>query len=342
MLGGMKRTNMLRTSWKKNKWMIVGLFLLVTAIVLALLSSNASLSFIDFLQALTGREGADETAFLILSGVRAPRAVAGIFCGIGLSVAGLLMQEALNNQLAAPSVMGINSGAGLFALVGSCLLHGSALLRGAFSFAGAIVSIALVLLISVYSGSRKSTMILSGVAVSAMMSAFTNLIITLRPDSVSDKAAFQLGSLQSIPMPLIVLTTICVVIGTFGALFLAPGMELFKLGDEMAMGLGLSVRSYRYLCVFLAAFLSAAAVTSCGLISFVGLIIPNLVRRMETERSRMQVLLCVVWGGALVLFADTLAKTLFYPYELPVGMILSILGAPFFIMMIISRKKRIK
>ena len=79
-----------------------------------------------------------------------------------------------------------------------------------------------------------------------------------------------------------------------------------------------------------------------GLISFVGLIIPNLVRRMETERSRMQVLLCVVWGGALVLFADTLAKTLFYPYELPVGMILSILGAPFFILMIISRKKRIK
>ena len=86
MLGGMKRTNMLRTSWKKNKWMIVGLFLLVTAIVLALFSSNASLSFIDFLQALTGREGADETAFLILSGVRAPRAVAGIFCGIGLSL----------------------------------------------------------------------------------------------------------------------------------------------------------------------------------------------------------------------------------------------------------------
>ena len=335
-------TNMFATFWKNNKWMICGILLLLTAVMLSLFGSNKSLSFMDFLKAAANRNDADEVALLILYGVRLPRTLAGIFCGIGLSVAGLLMQEALNNRLAAPSIMGINNGAGLFALIGACLLQGRFAARGVFSFAGAMISIALVWLISVYSGSRKNTMILAGVAVSALMSAFTNLIITLRPDSVTDKAAFQLGSLQSIPSSLLIMTSICVAIGIVGAILLAPGMELLPLGDEMALGLGLSVKAYRYTSVFLAAFLSAAAVASCGLINFVGLIIPNLVRRMEQERSRTQVLLCAVWGGALVLFADTLARILFYPYELPVGMILSILGAPFFILMIVSRKKRVK
>ncbi len=319
-----------------------GILLLLAAAGAALFGASKSLTFADLLKAVMGGSGADETALLILVGVRLPRALAGIFCGMGLSVAGLLMQESLNNHLASPSVMGVNNGAGLFALIGSCLFQGGFMARGVFSFVGAMVSIALVWLISVYSGSRKSTMILAGVAVSALMSAFTNMIITLRPDSVSDKAAFQLGSLQSIPVPLLTMTAVCVLAGIAGALFFAPGMELFKLGDEMAMGLGLSVRAYRYLCVFLAGFLSAAAVASCGLISFVGLIVPNLVRKMEQENTRAQVLLCAVWGSALVLFADTLARMLFYPYELPVGMILSILGAPFFILMIISRKKKSK
>ena len=238
--------------------------------------------------------------------------------------------------------MGINNGAGLFALIGICLFQGGFVVRGLFSFFGAMVSILLVWMISVYSGSRKSTMILAGVAVSALMSSFTNLIITLRPDTVTDKTAFQLGSLQSIPVSLLTMTAVCVVIGTIFAVLLAPGIELLSLGDEMAQGLGLSVKACRYTAVFLAAFLSAAAVASCGLISFVGLIIPNLVRRMEQERSRTQVLLCGIWGGALVLFADTLARILFYPYELPVGMILSLLGAPFFIVMIAFRRRRMR
>ena len=342
MQGGTKLTNMFATFWKNNKWMICGILLLLMAVMLSLFASNKSLTLMDLLKAATNAKDADEAALLILYGVRVPRTLAGIFCGIGLSVAGLLMQEALNNKLAAPSIMGINNGAGLFALIGSCLLQRSIVARGVFSFVGAMISIALVWLISLYSGSRKNTMILAGVAVSALMSAFTNLIITLRPDSVTDKAAFQLGSLQSIPGSLLIMTSVCVIIGSIGAILLAPGMELLSLGDEMAMGLGLSVKTYRHTSVFLAAFLSAAAVASCGLISFVGLIIPNLVRRMEQEKSRTQVLLCAVWGGALVLFADTLARIMFYPYELPVGMILSVLGAPFFILMIISRKKSIK
>lgn len=333
---------MFATFWKNNKWILCGILLLCAAIALSLFGPNGSYAFTDFVKAVFSRRDADQVASLILWGVRLPRMLAGIFCGIGLSVAGYLMQESLNNRLAAPSIMGINNGAGLFALIGICLFQGGFVVRGLFSFFGAMVSILLVWMISVYSGSRKSTMILAGVAVSALMSSFTNLIITLRPDTVTDKTAFQLGSLQSIPVSLLTMTAVCVVIGTIFAVLLAPGIELLSLGDEMAQGLGLSVKACRYTAVFLAAFLSAAAVASCGLISFVGLIIPNLVRRMEQERSRTQVLLCGIWGGALVLFADTLARILFYPYELPVGMILSLLGAPFFIVMIAFRRRRMR
>ena len=125
---------MFATFWKNNKWILCGILLLCAAIVLSLFGPNGSYAFTDFVKAVFSRRDADQVASLILWGVRLPRMLAGIFCGIGLSVAGYLMQESLNNRLAAPSIMGINNGAGLFALIGICLFQGGFVVRGLFSF----------------------------------------------------------------------------------------------------------------------------------------------------------------------------------------------------------------
>ena len=338
----MQPINMLMIFWKKDKWLIAGIAVLTAGMILSLFYGNGDAVWRDFFNAFVHKGTSPAAVSLILYGVRIPRLMAGVFCGMALSVSGLLMQESLNNRLASPSVMGINNGAGLFALLGTAFFGNSFVVRGMSAFAGAMVAVAFVALISIYAGSAKSTMILAGVAVSAMMSAFVNLIITLKPELVMDKTAFQLGSLQSVPAALLRGTCTCAGMGLAVSFLIAPGMELFSLGDEVAVGLGLSVRKYRYMCIFLAAFMSAAAVSSCGLLSFVGLIIPNLVRRMEAESIRRRLLLCAVWGSALVVFADFMAKSICYPYELPVGMLLSILGAPFFILIITGRRKRVQ
>ena len=328
-------------SLKNNRWLITGILILLIVILLTLFTGNEAVDSASLFRAFIKGGSAPGTASLILFGVRIPRLTAGIFCGIALSVSGYLLQKALNNQLAAPGIMGINNGAGLFALLSTMIFGGSFIFRGIMAFTGALISILLVWGISKAAGSSKSTVIISGVAVSAMMSAFLNLFITVRPDSVTDKVAFQLGSLQSIPVPLILFMAVVVCICLIISFLLTPGMELFALGDETARGLGLSVKKYRYICILIAGLMAASAVSCCGLISFVGLIIPNLVRRMRTDSGRIRLILCIIWGADLVLAADYFARSIAYPYELPVGMLLSLLGAPFFIFMIITRRKKI-
>ena len=328
-------------SLKNNRWLITGILIFLIVILLTLFTGNEAVDSVSLFRAFIKDVNAPGTASLILFGVRIPRLTAGIFCGIALSVSGYLLQKALNNQLAAPGIMGINNGAGLFALLSTMIFGGSFIFRGVMAFIGALISILLVWGISNAAGSAKSTVIISGVAVTAMMSAFLNLFITVRPDSVTDKVAFQLGSLQSIPVPLIFFMAAVVCVCLVISFLLAPGMELFALGDETAGGLGLSVKKYRYVCILIAGLMAASAVSCCGLISFVGLIIPNLVRRMRTDSGRIRLILCIIWGADLVLAADFFARSIAYPYELPVGMLLSLLGAPFFIFMIITRRKKI-
>ena len=318
---------------------MTGILILLIVILLTLFTGNEAVDSVSLFRAFINGGNVTGTASMILFGVRIPRLAAGLLCGTALSVSGYLLQKALNNQLAAPGILGINNGAGLFALLSTLIFDGSFIFRGTMAFIGAFISIMLVWAISKAAGSSKSTMIISGVAISAMMSAFLNMFITIRPDSVTDKVAFQLGSLQSIPVPLILFMAVVVCICLVISFLLTPGMELFALGDETAGGLGLSVKKYRYGCILIAGLMAASAVSCCGLISFVGLIVPNLVRRMRTGPGQHCLILCMIWGAVLVTAADFFARSIAYPYELPVGMLLSLLGAPFFILMIISRRR---
>ena len=129
------------------------------------------------------------------------------------------------------------------------------------------------------------------------------------------------------------------VAGLGAALLLAPGLDLLALGDETAIGLGLDVRRHRVVAIVCAATLAAAAVSVCGMLGFVGLMVPNLVRMAVRCGLRWGLPLCAIWGAVLLVTCDLLARVLFFPYELPAGLLLSLLGAPFFIMLLMRRRR---
>lgn len=317
-----------------------GIPLLLFSLFLSLLSGTRDISSADFWAALwhTQEEG---QAAMVLRYARLPRVLEGLLSGASLSVSGLLLQEALSNDLASPGIIGVNAGAGFFTLLAILAMPGSPELRIVAAFLGAGIAAGLVLFISHLAGGTRFTIILTGVAVSSLFTAGINTVTTFFPETSPDKAAFTIGGIQNVSLSQLTAAFPLILIGILLSLILAQRVELLRLGDEAAYGVGLNVRVCRAAAIALAALLAAAAVTLSGLISFVGLIIPNMIRR-KTLGVFPQLLLCTLYGSSFLILCDLAARTLFYPYELPVGLLLSFLGAPFFLVILVQRKRRAK
>lgn len=323
--------------YRKYKWEIYGAAALILACLLTLFMPSSDISSGRILAVIRGAN--DPAASLILLKVRLPRMLGGLVCGSALAVSGLLLQYAMSNELCAPGIMGINSGAGLFVLLSALLFPGRTGAKGLFAFAGALASALFVYLIGLKAGASKTKIVLSGVAVSSLMTAGINVIVTLFPETVTDKVAFSLGGLQYVPVGQLFFSGIITAVCCVAALCQSGGLNLFPLGDETAAALGLPVKAYRFACVALASLLAAAAVSLCGLLGFVGLIIPNIFRMAGVQEAAKRIRLCILWGSAFLIFCDLLAGRLFYPYEVPAGAVLSCLGAPFFIYILMRRPR---
>ena len=323
---------------KNNRSVLTGILVLAGCMAVSVFGPGGAASSSELWSAFTG--GGNKAAQIILYDIRLPRTIACVLCGSGLSAAGLLLQEALSNPLASPGIMGINSGAGFFVLLASVFLPGAYLARNIASFAGAMCAGLLVFLISRKAGSSRSMIILSGVAVSTLMTAGVNTIITFRPDAVADKVSFSLGGFSGVDAGQLPFPAVIIIAGLIAALVLSGGIELFAIGDEAAEGLGLAVARHRVLTMICAALLGAASVSICGLLGFIGLIIPNLFRMFAKCRVSKMLVLCVLWGSSFLLFTDTLMRTIFYPYELPAGLLMSLFGTPFFIYILMKRGRR--
>ena len=314
----------------------LGAAFLAAALLASLVLGTAALSMHEACEVLLG--GGGTSSRLIVLSVRLPRAIAAAACGAALAASGALLQASLDNDLASPGVMGINAGAGLFALVTSLILPFSGVAGQVMALVGALVSTAVVYLVSRKAGGSRTTLVLAGVAVSSLFTAGSNAIVTIWPQTVTDKVAFSLGGLNGATFPQLQVALPMMLTAAACALVLAPGLDLLSLGDEVAQGLGLDVRRYRGLAVLCAAMLAAAAVSVCGLLGFVGLIVPNLVRMLSRGSLRITLVSSMLGGAVLLVTCDLLARMLFFPYELPAGLLLSCLGAPFFILLLVRRR----
>ncbi|HTM64277.1 MAG TPA: iron ABC transporter permease [Gammaproteobacteria bacterium] len=270
--------------------------------------------------------GQFNTIFLKL---RLPRTITAFTSGGLLALSGSLMQLLLQNPLADPYVLGISSGAAFFTLLLMLAgASGSMLLAGAW--AGSMLTAGMIVLLGGMHRWQMHALLLCGIAIAGGFGAGISLILLLSPDASLHSMLFWLtGDLNDAgwsPAGIIIL-----IAGTGICWLLAPGCDILGRGDQEARALGLPVKPYRIILFSLSSLFAAAAVVQAGCIGFAGLIVPHFARRISGYNHRLMLPAAVLLGGSLVVLADTLARTLFAPQQIPVGIVMAVIGIPIFI-----------
>ena len=270
--------------------------------------------------------------------VRVPRTVACLLAGAGLAVSGALIQGVLANSLASPGIIGVNAGAGLGVTLCFALGAISGWAAAVSAFAGALIAVLTVAIAARKTSASRSAVILGGVAVNSFLTAISEAINTLFPNIASLSADFKTGGFSGVSYARIIPAGIMIMVALAVSLSLSNELDLLSMGEDTAQGLGLSVKKIRSLFLVLAAVLAGASVSFAGLLGFVGLIIPNIAKRIVGGESKRVLPICAVGGGAFVTLCDCAARTVFAPYEIPTGIVMSAVGAPFFIYLLFKRR----
>ncbi len=328
---------------------LVGLALgLLVALALATLQGTVAIAPLTTLEIMLRHLGLwwgavhwPATDELILMQVRLPRALGAALVGAALGVSGALFQGLLRNPLADPLLLGTSSGASLGAVVALVLTSAISLewlgfsLVALLAFIGALLSVALVYGLATRGGRTPVvTLLLAGVAVSALLTAAQTILIVLE---TSLQQHFGLlffwfsGAIDVESWTQLWLVAALLALGIVVALWLAPTLDAFALGEEMAGHLGVPVERRKLLIVGAAALLVAASVTIGGLVGFVGLVAPHVCRLLLGPRSRPLLAASALGGALFVTLADLLARTVVAPSELPLGVVTALIGGPFFL-----------
>lgn len=265
----------------------------------------------------------------IIWSLRLPRTLAAFTAGGLLSLSGALVQLLLQNPLADPYALGISGGAAFVTLVLMLLgFSGGWLLGGAW--AGSLLVISGIVLLSRYHQWQTHTLLLAGIAMACGFSAGISFMLLVAPDSNLHSMLFWLnGDLNTDQLPWLSWWILC--IGLFVCWLLAPGFNLLNRGDMEARALGLACKPYRIALYLLSSLFTAAAVSTAGCIGFVGLVIPHVTRSLLGYEHRITLPACALLGGSLLMIADTLARTVIAPQQLPVGIVTAFIGVPIFI-----------
>ncbi len=321
----------------RNGVLFVGLLLCCgVALVAALASGSADVSFSETLQALRG--AAPDRIQSLVTELRLPRALTAFAVGGLLAVAGVLMQVLLRNPLAEPYILGSSGGAAVAALLAMILGMGS-LVVDLSAFGGAMAATLLVFMIAHGTGSwTPARLLLTGVVLAAGFSAATTLLLALSPDQNLRGMLFWLmGDLSFAfePARCLWLLGLLVVIGTA----MARHLDVLARGELQAAIVGLPVKTFRYLIFVAAALATALSVTTVGVIGFIGLVVPHLIRIIAGSNHRIVLPASALAGGTLLIIADTLARTIMAPRQLPVGALTAAIGVPLFLILM-SRSRR--
>ena len=315
---------------KKQNFMIL-IFIALTAITFLISVGNGAvqMSPAKIIETLLYDKGS--TSYQIIWNVRIPRTIVAALVGINLSLAGVVLQGIMRNPLASPSTIGVSAGAGLVGLIFLILFPQYYYLAPIGSFIGALGATMLIYGLAWNGGVMPTRMILAGVAVSSLFGAGNNALMTFYPDRVSGVLNFMVGGLASITWgDLKLILPYTIICGTI-LMFLPTRLNILMLGDEVSTGLGLSVEKTRFLFIILSSFLAGSAVSVVGLLGFVGLMVPHITRILIGSDHKYLLPACIFTGAIFVMLCDTVSRVIFQPVEVPVGIIISAIGAPFFL-----------
>ena len=314
-------------------------FILLLSAFLALSLGAMRLGLPELIYGILSKEASVPGRILFY--VRFPRLLAAVLAGAGLSASGVLIQTVLANPLASPGIIGVNAGAGLAAAICMAFLPGMVMLLPLAAFFGALTAVLLVYFIARGTGASRITLVLSGVTISSLMTAGINTLATTHPDIMGTLRDFQNGGFTGVSLRGLLPAGAVILSGLLIAFYFAGELDILGLGESTAASLGLNVRFYRFLFLGLAAALAGAAVSFAGLLGFVGLIVPHMARLLlRGAQKRKLLVLSALMGAVFLILCDTAARTIFSPFELPVGILIAYLGAPFFLWLLYKDRRR--
>jgi ABC-type Fe3+-siderophore transport system permease subunit len=316
------------------KWLGLGLGA-VGALVIAVAVGPAALPLRETLAALAGR--ADPTAVAIVRDLRVPRALLAFAVGGSLAVTGAALQALVRNPLADPYLLGLSGGAGLGAVLAIALHVGGAWALPASAFLGALLAVAVVYRLAIVSGAvlDARVLLLGGVVVGAFAASLMGAVLAVSPAAeLRNALLWLLGGFEGASWrTLIVFASYAIL--PLGGLYLAGrSLDLLTLGEEPAQYLGADVERVKRWVYVAASLLTAAAVAVSGIIGFVGLVVPHAIRLLWGHVHRGLLPAAFLLGGTLLVCADAVARTVFAPIELPVGVVTALLGVPVFVLLV--------
>lgn len=268
--------------------------------------------------------------------LRLPRTIGTLMAGAALGASGAVIQSSLNNPLASPNIIGISSGAGLGVTLAAVLFPAGLAASIVLSFAGSIACALLILLLSWKLRASRMTIVLSGLALSQIFTAVSEFLLSLYPDALSSYASFKTGSAAFISLSRLPWVAAVILICLVLLVCFARQMDMLRLGSQQARALGLNSEKWTLVLLLLAAVLAACAVSLCGLVGFVGLIVPSVFRK-KISSTKLWLLISALGGGFLLCLADLFGRLVAAPYEIPAGILTALIGGPFFLYLLFSK-----
>lgn len=313
------------------------LFLAVT-VILSISLGSVNMTMAEIINTLLGRSGGTQS--IILLKLRLPRTLQAAVVGFGLAIAGTFFQGLFRNPMADPYVLGISSGAAFGATIGIVLGYGFFGI-GFTAFLTALATICTVYVIA-KQGTKISmtTMLLAGITLSTFLHSIISLMMLLAHDQLSRIVFWTMGGFGYISWREVIFSVPLIILSAGLLFFYARDLNVLITGDEAAEHLGIDTERLKKIILVIGSLITAVSVSISGIIGFVGLIVPHIARLIIGPDNRVLVPFSALFGAGFMVLADTLARILIRPSEMPVGIITAALGGPFFIYLLVKNKKQ--
>jgi iron complex transport system permease protein len=321
---------------------ILLLIILVITFIVAMISGISDISVIDMLKSLISNS--DGNTYTIINQIRFPRVLLAIVAGAGLACSGCVFQGVLRNPLADPFTLGISGGAAFGASIGFAfgITKLSWIFLPLLGFLGAILSVCLVYILNIKKEFDSNSMILSGVVASYIFSSAVMLVFSISSsDQLYSAFMWLMGNLAFFDERLLPMVIILVVLGVIVLCCLGNVINIISLGNEKSNSLGINTsRAVKYIFL-LSSLITACVVSCCGVIGFVGLMIPHITRKFVGNNNKILMPFSAVVGSIFLLICDTVSRTVVAPVEIPIGVITSIVGGLFFVFLLLRKSGKV-
>ena len=323
---------------KFSRPIIIAVFAVISALSVLVCTGIGSvkISVGDVIKAIFVDD--ESIARLLVWNLRFPRVLVGGLVGVCLSLSGCILQGVMRNTMASPSTIGVTGGASFIGYLTLVAFPAYSYLLPIGSILGAFVTTMLIYALAYQKGVSPVKMILSGMAVSALFGAFNDIIKTFFAESLGNASGFLVGGLNGVGWESFRMILPYAAVGIFICAFLPSRMNILMLGDETANSLGLRTEVFRFFLIAVSSLLAGAAISVAGLISFVGLVVPHIARLLVGSDYKYLFPASALLGFSLVCICDTVGRVILPPGEVPVSIILSFIGAPFFLYLLRTRE----